>query len=39
MTRQVYWALCRALDIANNEELDFCTKLEATYGVDHGRDA
>ena len=50
MTRWVYWALCRALDPAKYEEcaiqqmdtqalLDICTRREAEYDVDHGRDA
>jgi hypothetical protein len=50
MTRWVYWALCRALDTANNEEWaieqmdaqawgDLCTRWETEYDVDHDRDA
>ena len=50
MTRWVYWALCRVLDPAKYEEcaiqqmdtqalLDICTRREAEYDVDHGRDA
>jgi hypothetical protein len=50
MTRWVYWALCRALDTANNEAWaieqmdaqawrDLGTTWEAEYDVDHDGDA